>query len=202
MLAALKKAWEAGGRMCSRRSRPFLPELVEALERHGELNVTGEFREQLCLMSAATIDRLLKSHRHRGPIQLSSTIKPGSLLKAAIPICTFADWDDKRPGFLEVNLVAHCGDSTEGFHLNTLTAVDVATGWVECRGVGGKDQGPQSVWYCQDPLPKALGIRDANATTAGCPGSAVRKPQSSAPTQPDKPGLGATLGHGNYYIQP
>ena len=140
VVAALKGAWEASDRMCSKRLRPFLPELVEALESHGELNVPGELREQLCLMSAATIDRQLKPYRHRGLGRPFSTTKPGSLLKAAIPIRTFADWDDKRPGFLEVDLVAHCGDSTEGFYLNTLTAVDVATGWVECRGVWGKGQ--------------------------------------------------------------
>ncbi len=139
-VAALKEAWEASDRMCSRRLRPFLPELVEALERHGELNVTGELREQLCRMSAATIDRVLKGYRLRGLRRPFSTTKPGSLLKAAIPIRTFTEWDDKRPGFLEIDLVAHCGESTEGLYLNTLTAVDVATSWVECRGVWGKGQ--------------------------------------------------------------
>ena len=91
-------------------------------------------------MSAATIDRQLKPHRQRGLRRPFSTTKPGSLLKAAIPIRTFTEWDDKRPGFLEIDLVAHCGESTEGFYLNTLSTVDVATGWVECPwGVG---QGP------------------------------------------------------------
>ncbi len=98
VVAALKEAWEASDRMCSRRLRPFLPELVEALERHGELNVTGELREQLCRISADTIDRLLKSHRQRGLRRPFSTTKPGSLLKAAIPIRTFADWDEETGG--------------------------------------------------------------------------------------------------------
>ena len=138
--AALKAAWEASDRMCSRRLQPFLPELTGALERHGELTLTEEVKKQLCRMSAATIDRALKPHRHRGLRRPFSTTKSGSLLKAAIPIRTFADWDDKRPGFLEIDLVAHCGESTEGFYLNTLSAVDVATGWVECRGVWGKGQ--------------------------------------------------------------
>ena len=92
-------------------------------------------------MSAATIDRQLKPHRQRGLRRPFSTTKPGSLLKAAIPIRTFTEWDDKRPGFLEIDLVAHCGESTEGFYLNTLSTVDVATGWVECRGVWGKGPG-------------------------------------------------------------
>jgi hypothetical protein len=140
VVAALKASWEAGDRMCSKRLQPFLPELVELLERHGELTMRGGVKEQLCQMSAATIDRLLKPYRQRGLRRPFSTTKPGSLLKAAIPIRTFADWDEKRPGFLEVDLVAHCGESTEGFYLNTLSAVDVATGWVECQGVWGKGQ--------------------------------------------------------------
>jgi hypothetical protein len=91
-------------------------------------------------MSPSTIDRLLRPRRWLGRRRPFSTTKPGSLLKAAIPIRTFADWDDARPGFLEVDLVAHCGESTEGFYLNTLSTVDVATGWIECQGVWGKGQ--------------------------------------------------------------
>ncbi|MDP6348120.1 MAG: transposase, partial [Dehalococcoidia bacterium] len=136
----MKVAWEASDRMCSKRLQPFLPELVGVLERHSELSLAGDVRDQLCRMSAATIDRVLKPYRRRGLRRPFSTTKPGSLLKAAIPIRTFADWDDKRPGFLEVDLVAHCGESTEGFYLNTLSTVDVATGWVECQGVWGKGQ--------------------------------------------------------------
>ena len=53
---------------------------------------------------------------------------------------TFSDWDEACPGFLEVDLVAHCGESTEGFYLTTLTAVDIHTGWVECQAVWGKQE--------------------------------------------------------------
>ena len=95
---------------------------------------------QLCQLSASTIDRLLKPHKSVGGRRPLSTTKPGSLLKAAIPIRTFADWEEDDPGFLEIDLVAHCGESTEGLYLNTLSTVDVATGWVECRGVWGKGQ--------------------------------------------------------------
>jgi hypothetical protein len=140
VVAALKVAWEASNRMCSRRLQPFLPELVQVLEQHGELAAPPEVKTQLCRMSPATIDRLLRPYRQRGQRRPFSTTKPGSLLKGAIPIRTFADWNEDRPGFLEVDLVAHCGESTEGFYLNTLSAVDIATGWVECQGVWGKGQ--------------------------------------------------------------
>ena len=79
--------------------------------------------EQLGCVSASTIDRLMRSYKLHGVRKPFSTTKPGSLLKGAIPIRTFAEWDDDRPGFIEVDLVAHCGDTVEGFHLNTLTAV-------------------------------------------------------------------------------
>ena len=140
VVAGLKAAWDASDRICSRRLQPFLPELVGVLEAHRELTLEGAVKEQLCRMSPATIDRLLKPYRQRGLRRPFGTTKPGSLLKAAIPIRTFADWDEKRPGFLEIDLVAHCGESTEGFYLNTLSTVDVATGWVEQQGVWGKGQ--------------------------------------------------------------
>jgi hypothetical protein len=57
------------------------------------------------------------------------------LLKQQIPIRTFHRWDEKEPGFLEGDLVAHCGAHTEGSYLYTLTLTDIATGWTECLPV-------------------------------------------------------------------
>ncbi len=91
-------------------------------------------------MSPSTIDRLLRPCRRLGGRRGFTTTRPGSLLKSSIPIRTFADWQENKPGFLEIDLVAHCGESTEGFYLNTLCAVDVASGWTECLPVWGKGQ--------------------------------------------------------------
>jgi len=137
---ALRVAWEATDRLCSKRLKPFLPELVQVLRRHGESTMSAEIEAQLCRMSPATIDRLLKPWRRLGGRVPFSTTKPASLLKNTIPIRTFAEWEENRPGFLEADLVPHCGDSTEGFSLNTLSTVDVATGWSECVGVWGRGQ--------------------------------------------------------------
>ena len=137
---ALRVAWEATDRLCSKRLHPFLPELVPILRRHGDSTMTVEIEAQLCQMSPSTIDRLLhfwRQSRGRRPL---TTTKPGSLLKSSIPIRTFSDWQEDRPGFLEVDLVSHCGESTEGFYLTTLSTVDVASGWSECVGVWGKGQ--------------------------------------------------------------
>ena len=137
---ALKIAWEATDRLCSRRLDPFLPELVGILKREGELRVTEETEAQLCRMSASTIDRLLRRWRGTGVRRDLSTTKPGTLLKNAILVRTFSEWNEKQPGFLEADLVAHCGGSSEGFYLTTLSTVDVATGWCEPVAVWGKGQ--------------------------------------------------------------
>ena len=140
---ALRVAWEATDRLCGKRLGPFLPELIGRLLEHGELKVSQEVAEQLCRLSASTIDRHLRPYKDTGGRRPFSTTKPGSLLKAAIPIRTFAEWNEDKPGFIEVDLVAHCGETTEGFYLNTLSTVDIRlrrTGWVECQAVWGKGQ--------------------------------------------------------------
>ena len=137
---ALRVAWEVTDRPCSKRLHPFLPELLRVLRRHGNRTITAEVEAQLCRMSPSTIDRLLKPWHRVGGHRPFTTTQPGSLLKSSIPIRTFADWPENRPGFREVDLVPHCGESGEGFYLNTLSAVDVASGWSECIGVWGKGQ--------------------------------------------------------------
>ena len=139
-ISALRVAWESSDRLCSKRFQPFLPELVMILKRVGELVITEEIESQLGQMSASTIDRVLRRYRTRSRRHGLSTTKPGTILKNAIPLKTFSEWRDSKPGFIEVDLVAHCGDSTEGFYLNTLSAVDVATGWYEPVAVWGKGQ--------------------------------------------------------------
>jgi len=136
----LRAIWEASDRLCSKRLQPFLPEMVKVLRQHGEQQIDATQEGLLCRMSSATIDRLLRPCRKLGGRRSLSTTRPGSLLKSSIPIRTFADWQENKPGFLEVDLVAHCGESTEGFYLNTLCAVDVASGWSECVPVWGKGQ--------------------------------------------------------------
>jgi len=140
VLEPLRAIWEASDRLCSKRLQPFLPEMVRVLRQHGEQHIDAHEEELLCRMSPATIDRLLWPYRKLGGRRPLTTTKPGSLLKSSIPIRTFGDWKEDKPGFLEIDLVAHCGDSVEGFYLNTLCAVDVASGWTECVPVWGKGQ--------------------------------------------------------------
>ncbi len=128
---ALVLAWKTLNRVCTKRLIPFLPSIVETLEEHGHLELNEEHRRLLLSMSASTADRLLQAHRYSHPQGLSTT-KAGPLLKQQIPIRTFAQWDEAKPGFLEVDLVAHCGGRLQGGCLYTITLTDVSTGWTEC----------------------------------------------------------------------
>src|SRR5256886_17029805 len=102
-------------------------------------------------MSAATGDRLLSSQRKQSQRGLSTT-RAGTLLKQQIPIRTFEEWNEIRPGFLEADLVAHCGTDIEGGYLYTLTLTDVATGWTECLPLLYRSQETVLVALQQAPL--------------------------------------------------
>jgi len=129
---ALLSAWAAANYICAKRLVPFLPDLVAALERHGHLTLSDEVRTQLLAISSATADRILRMHRQDGQPRGISTTKPGKLLKKQIPVRTFTDWNEGVPGFVEADLVAHCGWGADGAYLYTLVLTDVASGWTEC----------------------------------------------------------------------
>jgi hypothetical protein len=140
VIGALRTVAEASDWLCGKRLAPFLPELVPALEAEGALRLTADVRGRLVGLSAATIDRRLRPFRLQRRGQGWGTTKPGTLLKQQVPVQTYTPWAEQRPGFLEIDLVAHCGTTTEGFYLTTLVATDVCTGWTECAGVWGKSQ--------------------------------------------------------------
>ena len=137
---ALKVAWEATDRVCSKRLGPFLRELVPILERCQALHLSDGLRAQLLQLSPSSIDRLLAPFRGRGGRRPVSTTRSVSALKKLIPIRTSADRKHAAVGHVEVDLAAHCGASGEGFFLNTLVAVDIASAWTECIPVWGKGQ--------------------------------------------------------------
>ena len=132
VVAALEVAWAAANFVCAKRLVPFLPDLVASLENHGHLALPASVRAQLLALSPATADRILRRVRAADRPHGIGTTKVGTLLKHRVPIRTFAEWDDVCPGFMEADLVAHCGTSAEGAYLYTLTLTDVSTGWTEC----------------------------------------------------------------------
>jgi hypothetical protein len=135
----LKTAWEATMCVCSKRLAPFLPELVPNLEEKGLLDVSLQVRDQLTRVSASTIDRLLRPFRDIHRRGLGTTRSAGGF-RRFIPVRTFADKQGLKVGDVEVDLVAHCGTSGEGFFLTTLVMVDTVIGWTELEAVWGKGE--------------------------------------------------------------
>jgi hypothetical protein len=130
----------------------------------GEVRVPPAVDKLVRQASRPTLARLLEAARAQYPRRGATTTHPSSWLKQQIPIRTFADWDDARPGFCQIDLVAHCGSSSKGFYLYTLCAVDVVTSWVELQALWGKGRyrvaaGVQAV---RERLPVALAGLDSD----------------------------------------
>lgn len=126
--------WEAADRICGKRLKAVIPTLLESMTRYGHLSLGDELRERLLGISAATIDRLLRDVRQQafgGQRKRAGGV--GNAIRRAVPIRTFADWGDPLPGYLEIDLVEHCGGvKIDGDFVHSLVMTDIATGWTEC----------------------------------------------------------------------
>src|SRR6516225_6633039 len=129
---ALTALWEASDRVCGKRLKVMIPNILPALERTSRLKLDNTERDRVLAVSAATIDRML------GDVKIASSggkrRRAGfhSAIRREVPIRTFNDWNNPPPGFCEVDMVAHGGTSVAGSFIQTLTMVDIATGWTEC----------------------------------------------------------------------
>jgi len=140
VLKALKQVWVIMDCICGKRLRPMLKEMLVILQRHKEIKVIGETKKKLLRISASTIDRILKPERKKYELKGRSLTKPGTLLKHQIPIRTFSEWDEHRPGFVEIDLVGHEGGNPRGDFIQTLNVTDICTGWTEMQAVKNKAQ--------------------------------------------------------------
>src|SRR6266567_1657929 len=137
---ALIVIWEASDRICGKRLRPLVPVLIEAMVRHGHLELAPAVRISLLAMSAATIDRSLRDvRRHAGRSSRRRT-PPSAAIRRSVPVRTFAGWDNPPPGFVEADLVAHSGPVAKGSFVQTLVLTDIATGWTECAPLLVREQ--------------------------------------------------------------
>ncbi|MCJ7833610.1 MAG: integrase [Deltaproteobacteria bacterium] len=138
LLKALRKIWLSANQPCSTRLKASLPLWLPSYgPTFGKLS--PQVLRALNTISAPTIDRLLKPVRVQYKKRGRATTKPGTLLRKQIPIKT-NQWDETRPGFLEADTVAHCGDTVAGMYALTVDCVDIATGWTEQRAVWGKGE--------------------------------------------------------------
>jgi hypothetical protein len=136
----LVKLWELLNYSCGKRLVAIMPELITKLEQFKELRLTPSSKEKLLRISATTVDRLLQPERRKQQLRRRAHTRPGTLLKHQIPIRTFAEWDEARPGFAEIDLVAHDGGLALGDYCQTLDLTDVCTGWTETEAVPNKAQ--------------------------------------------------------------
>ena len=133
ILGPLKTIWLASEQPCGKRLKEIIPLWLPHLKK----GMAPTVRQQLLELSAATIDRLLVSVRARHLRRGLSTTKPGSLLRHQValrgrPAHTI------EPGHLEADTVAHCGDTTAGDFIHSLTVTDPASGWTENRATWNK----------------------------------------------------------------
>jgi hypothetical protein len=158
LLPALERIWRASDELCGKLLAPILPTLLAALERYHGLQVSPEIRTALTAASPATLDRLLRPLRRRRARQPQRTAAALGLVRAQVPVRTWADWVGVAPGALQGDLVLHCGESTAGFYLATLVAVDVATTWTELQAIWGlhHQRVSSAVHHVRARLPFAL----------------------------------------------
>ena len=135
---ALIVIWEAADRICGKRLKAAIPNLLEAMERHGHLKLKPEVRTKVISVSAATIDRaLLPVRKVAGSRRKRRAAKKVS---KGIAIKTFNDWPDPLPGYLEIDFVVHGGGSMAGEYLHSLVATDVCSGWTEAVPLLAREQ--------------------------------------------------------------
>lgn len=165
IVSPLKKIYGISNFASGKRLVGMIPSYVETLVRDKELFLADKQIELLNSISAATIERLIKSERKKVFGKGRTTTKPGTLLKHQIPIHVFTRWDDRKPGFGEIDLVAHCGVTVKGHFAYSLDFIDLDTNWDECVAFLGKGENAAmgAIKQIRERLPfKLLGIDSDN----------------------------------------
>ena len=165
--ATLIAIWSYFDYMCGQRLVPFIKENITELAKVKTFRITDIIKEKLLTISSATVNRLLKEPRKKNKLHGISTTKAGTSLNKLIPIRVFFDWDERVPGFFEIDTVSHDGGNASGEHIYSLTVTDVSVGWTEIRPLLNKAQrwvkeGIEDIKNC---LPyKMLGIDSDNGS--------------------------------------
>jgi transposase InsO family protein len=137
VIAILGAVWEAAGYPCAVRLKALLPLWRPWVRKR--FRPTPATERGLLGISARQIDRRLEERKKRVGHRLYGRTKPGRLLQHLIPLRT-DHWQVKMPGFAEVDLVSHSGNSASGEFAYSLNLTDVHTGWTETRAILGKSR--------------------------------------------------------------
>jgi hypothetical protein len=140
VLSVLVKVWEIFDYACGQRLEPALKQEVQRLRRFGELRCSDEIAGQLEEISAKTIDRLLAREKRVRGLRRNRQPSAHRLVYERVPVKVAADWDTSEVGNLQVDFVAHCGRSTGGDYIHTLSAVDIASSWWEGQAIPVRSQ--------------------------------------------------------------
>jgi transposase InsO family protein len=135
LVSVLKAIWRAADYPWSVRLKALIPLWMPWVRKH--FHLSAEVERQLLAISARQIDRRLRPYKGAAPRRLYGGTRPGRLLKHHIPL-RVDRWDARAPGFTEVDLVAHSGNSGEGEFAYSLNVTDVYSGWTESRAVLGR----------------------------------------------------------------
>jgi transposase InsO family protein len=153
-VAVLRSVWEAAGYPWSVRLKALLPIWMPWIRKRFRLR--PEVEKQLLKISARQIDRRLKAAKTQIRRRIYGRTKPGYLLKHHIPVKTDR-WDVTSPGFTEVDLVSHSGNSASGEFAHTLNVTDMHTTWTESGAVLGR--GEEAVQRALNEIAEALPFR-------------------------------------------
>jgi len=136
---ALVSLWHFFMRVCGERLVPLLRANIDDPQVRSKFPMSDEVRGKLKKISRSTVERLLKDEREKHKVKGTCTTKRGTLLKNQIPVRVFWNWDDKKPGFCEIDTVSHDGGGTiSSDYAWSLTATDVALCWTEVRALKNK----------------------------------------------------------------
>jgi hypothetical protein len=167
-LGVLTAVWEAAGYPWSVRLKALLPLWLPWIRKR--YRVRPEIEKQLLGISARQTDRRLKAQKTQRRRRIYGRTKPGYLLKHQIPVKTDS-WDVTRPGFTEVDLVSHSGNSGAGEFAHSLNVTDIHTAWTESRAVLGRSEGAvqRALNEIAGVLPfPLLGVDSDNVLTSEC----------------------------------
>lgn len=137
--AVVEQIYETLGGIGAKRIHPILRTVLEKGIVFGHIKTDPITEAKITTMSVSTLGRMVSRIRERIALKGISTTRPGVLLKTEIPL-RVGVWKETDPGFLEIDLVAHCGDNGSGMFISTLNTTDIATGWFEAEAVFGKAQ--------------------------------------------------------------
>ena len=160
VIAVVRRIWEEYDYRCGKLLAPQIRLIIDFLERDdifGPL-ITEDIKAKLLTISGATIDRRLQADRKKLALKGKSFTKPGTLLKHQIPIRAYFSWDERKPGYFEMDTVSHCGARSSGEFCSTVNLTDVSSGWVELRAARNRAHSrvKQSIIDIHESLPFPL----------------------------------------------